>query len=393
MAEPEDIKCIVRAPADVLHPGEGGTVIAPLVGEGSFMLTDEDEHLRGRRAIVPPFHQQAVANHADMVREIVMREIASWPRGTPIAIHPHLRALTLKIILRTIFGEHALIEELHARLFAMFSVTASLVLQEPQLRHLPGWRGSWRRFVADRSEVDEIILDLIEDEAHTHADESVLSMLLDAGELDPERTGATKVRDAVMSLILAGHETTASELAWAFQLLAHNQTVTERLVDDLDSGNDRYLTATIQEVLRHRPVFLFAIPRVVRKPYEIAGTTYSSPVQLVGCIHLMHHDPNLYPEPERFRPERFLQAVSRPDIWLPWGGGRKRCPGHHLAMLEMSTVLRTVLSDLRIEPVGNRIETARWRSVIVTPEKGSQIILRERHAVCMRAIRSPSFPK
>ena len=275
----------------------------------------------------------------------------------------------------------------------MFSVTASLVLQEPPLRHLPGWRSAWRRFLADRSEVDKIILGLIDDEAHNRSHESVVSMLLDAGELDRERTGATQIRDAVMSLILAGHETTASELAWAFQLLAHNQTVTERLVDQLGSGDDRYLTATIQEVLRHRPVFLFAIPRVVRKPYEIAGTTYIPPVQLVGCIHLMHHDPNLYPEPEQFRPERFLQAGPRPDIWLPWGGGRKRCPGNHLAMLEMSTVLRTVLSDLHIEPVGNRIETARWRSVIVTPGKGSQIILRERYAARSRLARSGFVPK
>jgi cytochrome P450 len=393
MSDSEDIKSIVRAPANVLHPGAGGAVIAPLVGEGSFMLADEDEHLLGRRAIMPPFHQQAVANHADMVRSIVARDLASWPRRTPVAIHPYLRALTLKIILRTIFGEDARIGELHARLFAMFSVTASLVLQEPPLRRLPGWRGAWKKFLADRSKVDKIIFSMIQDEVHARSHGSVLSLLLDTGELDVGRVSTPQIRDTLMSLILAGHETTASELAWAFQLLAHNQATAEHLVEDLDDGSERYLIATVQEVLRHRPVFLFAIPRVVHKPYEIAGTTYSPPTQLVGCIHLTHHEPNLYPEPERFRPERFLQAAPRPELWLPWGGGRKRCPGHHLAMLEMSTVLRMVLSDLRIEPVGNRIETARWRSVIVTPENGSRIILRGRQAGRSRTVGSRSFPK
>lgn len=382
MSDPADIQAIVRAPADILHPGTGGAVITPLVGEQSFMLADEDEHLRGRRTIMPAFHQQAVADHADMVREIVAPEVASWPRGRPVALHPHLRALTLKIVLRTIFGEHEHIPELHARLLAMFSITASLVLQEPPLRHLPGWRYAWRRFLANRSEVDSIILSLIEEEAHAPARQSgVLSMLLGAGELDGDRASASEIRDTLMSLILAGHETTASELAWAFQLLAHNPAAADHLADDLQIGGEEYLTATIQEVLRHRPVFLFAIPRVVHKPYEIAGATYKPPVQLLACIHLLHHESDLYPAPERFLPERFLQIPLSPGIWLPWGGGRKRCPGHHLATLEMRTVLRTVLSDLRVEPVGNRVETARWRSVIVTPEKGSQIVLRERHAV------------
>jgi cytochrome P450 len=178
-----------------------------------------------------------------------------------------------------------------------------------------------------------------------------------------------------MSIILAGHETTASELAWAFQLLAHDQVVAGRLVDDLDGGSERYLTATVQEVLRHRPVFLFTIPRVVHRPLTIAGTTYRAPVHLVGCIHLMQHDPELYPEPNTFRPERFLDASPRPEVWLPWGGGRKRCLGHHLAMLEMRTVLRTVLSRLEIVPIGTAVETARWRSVIVTPGRGSRILL------------------
>jgi len=380
MSDPADIKAIVGAPADVLHPGAGGRTIAPLVGEGSFMLAEEEEHLNGRRAILLEFNQRRIGEHAEMVREIAAREIATWPRDTAFASHPYLRALTLRVILQTIFaGEEARLRELHRRLLAMFAVTRSLVLQEPSLRCLPGWRGIWRSFLVERAAVDEIIARLIEEKAHSDArDSGLLSMLLDGEHADSDRSSGTRIRDTLVSVILAGHETTASELAWAFQLLAHEPLVEGRLVEDLDAGGEGYLTATIQEVLRHRPVFLFAIPRVVRRPFEIAGATYRPPIQLVGCIHLMHHDLSLYPEPHRFRPERFLDAPPRPEVWMPWGGGRKRCPGHHLAMLEMRTVLETVLRDFELAPVGEKIETARWRSVIVTPGRGSRIILRKR---------------
>jgi cytochrome P450 len=380
MADPADIKAIVGAPANVLHPGAGGRAIVPLVGEGSFMLAEEEEHLSGRRTILPAFHHRRISEHAGMVREIATREVAKWPRGTSFASHPYLRALTLRVILQTIFGgEEARLRELHRRLLAMFAVTRSLVLQEPPLRRLPGWRGIWRSFLAERAAVDDIIAQLIEEEAHSGArDSGLLSMLLGGEHPDNDQSTIRQIRDTIVSVILAGHETTASELAWAFQLLAHDPVATGRLVDDLDAGGECYLTATIQEVLRHRPVFLFTIPRVVRLPFEIAGTTYRPPVQLLGAIHLMQHDPSLYPEPHRFRPERFLDAPPRPEVWLPWGGGRKRCPGHHLAMLEMRTVLETVLDNFELVPVGEKIETARWRSVIVTPGRGSRIMLRKR---------------
>ena len=160
-----------------------------------------------------------------------------------------------------------------------------------------------------------------------------------------------------MSLILAGHETTASQLAWAFQLLAHNPRVQRRLIEEIDQDTDDvYLTATIQEVLRHRPVFLFTIPRAVKQPIEIGGWTYRPPVHLLGCIYLLHHDPDVYPEPDEFRPERFLEGQPSPYTYLPWGGGRRRCPGSHLALLEMKTVLRAVLETMTVSPASRRME-------------------------------------
>jgi cytochrome P450 len=375
-----DIKTIVQAPSTVLHPGEGGAVIAPLVGAGSFMIAEEDGHLAGRRSILPALHHRLVDEHAEMVRETTTREVATWPLNAPVALQPHLRALTLRIILRTIFGhDDGCIGDLHARLLAMFSVTASLALHGPQLRRLPRWRSIWRSFLAARDEVDRIIASLIRDEVHARArNNGVLAMLLDSSCLANGGVRSGEIRDTLMSLILAGHETTAGELAWAFQLLAHDRAIANCLVDDLDRGGTAYLGAVIDEVLRHRPVFLFTIPRAVRRPFAVGATTYHPPAQLVGCIHLMHHDSSLYPQPHLFRPERFLGDAPTPETWMPWGGGRKRCPGHHLALLEMRTVLATVLSSLELRPVGRHVETARWRSVIVTPGRGCRIVMRKR---------------
>jgi hypothetical protein len=182
-----------------------------------------------------------------------------------------------------------------------------------------------------------------------------------------------------MSLILAGHETTAAQLAWAFQLLAHHPQVRDRLIREIESdAGDDYLTATIQEVLRHRCVFVFAIPRAVAEPVEIGGWTYNPPANLLACIYLVHHDKAIYPEPQVFRPERFLGSRPDPRTWIPWGGGRKRCPGLHLATMEMKVVLRTVLAERTPHAAARQIERPRWRSVIVTPHAGSRVVLAKR---------------
>lgn len=379
---PSDIRAIVRAPANVLHPGAGGAVIAPLVGRNAFMIAEEDRHLVGRRAVLPGFQRQLVGEHAAMVRDIAEREVAMWPLDVPLALHPRLRALTLRVILQTIFDrDDSVLRELHTKLLAMFAVTESLVLHEPRLRRLPRWHGAWQAFVAVRADVDGLVTRLIEDGAHTTAQRcGLLAMLFKSPHLQTSSREPRGLRETIMSLILAGHETTASQLAWAFQLLAHAPAATGYLLDDLDRDDERYLTAVVYEVLRHRPVFLFTIPRAVVQPFELEETTYRPPVHLVGCVHLMHHEPRLYEEPDAFSPERFLEIEPSPEIWMPWGGGRKRCPGHHLAMLEMRTVIRTVLSSLELRAATDRVETARWRSVIVTPGRGCRVILRKRGA-------------
>ncbi len=381
LSDPHDIRTVVTAPADVLHPGAGGSVMAPLFGEESFAVREEDEHWHGRNVVMPAFHHRTVQGYADRIAGIAETEIASWPVDTAFPLATHLHRLTMRVMLTTVIGSgEDRFEALHEGLLGMLSVMASFILQVPRLRHLPGWRSTWRRFMRRRDEVDALIFALIERRRHTDAGGGdLLDILLAAHNLDGSPMADRQVRDNLVSVIIAGHETTAATLAWAFQLLAHNPAVQDRLIEEIDAGSgDEYMDATVQETLRHRPAFLFIPPRAVVRPIEIGGWTYHPPVQLLGCTYLMHHDPRLYPDPQTFLPERFLGESPPAGAWLPWGAGRKRCPGRHLALLEIRTVLREALSTRRVLPTGSRIEHPSWRSVILTPHDGATVLLRGR---------------
>jgi len=379
LSDLSEAKAVFAASPELLRPGEGGATIMPIVGERSFMLADSETHWQGRTMISPAFSRDAIEEHVETVRELAEREIGTWPRNVPFALHDRLRALTLSVILHTLFGRDVdQVPGLLVRLLAMLAVTDGVGLTLPASRSLPGGRASWRRFLADRAAVDAMLLRLVEGRRvrpDGHAD--VLATLIAARDASGRPLSAPYIRDSLMSLILAGHETTAAELCWAFQLLAHHPRVQDRLAGELATGDHTYLTATVLEVLRHRPVFLFAIPRAVAAPITIGGWTYEPPAQLLVCIYLLHHDPAAFPSPDDFRPERFLD--ERPGTsWLPWGGGRKRCPGRRLALLELETVLAATLSTVSVHPAAAKPERPRWRSVIVTPHAGSRVILRDR---------------
>jgi cytochrome P450 len=380
LADPEDIRAVVTAPLNVLHPGAGAALTAPIFGERSFLLLDEDEYLLGRNAIKPALNRDRIHQQSNEIAALAEQEVSSWPLDTPISSHPHISVLTLKVILRRVFGEpDPLTEALHHQLLGMLEVTTSLVLQEPKLRHLPGWRHRWRQFTNHRAHADVLIVKLIARRRDTQdGQDDVLSMLLQARCRDAPMSDR-ELRDNLVSVIVAGHETTASTLAWAYQLIAHHPSVQDRLIDEIDERHDSgYLAATINEIIRHRPVFLFAAPRAVTHPVQISDWTYRPPAHLLACTYLMHHDPAYFPDPHTFRPERFLTGEVQARTWLPWGGGRKLCPGRHLATLELQTVLRATLSTRRLLPAQDRIDHPRWRSALLTPPAGAKIIIEQR---------------
>lgn len=380
LSDPEDIRAVLAADPAVLHPGAGSAILTPLIGARSFMLLEEREHLVSRRAVTPAFHQRLVREHSEMLQDAVERDVASWPAGGEIATHPRIRSLTLRVILRAIFGDNARLEALHSALEKMLDISASFLLQESNLRHLPGWRSTWRDFVRQREVSDALIRGLMtEGRARSAPKVRLLELLLDASTADGSPMTDAEVRDNLMSMILAGHETTTGELAWAFQLLAHNPRSQDRLLEEIDGGgDDRYMTATVNETMRRRPVFLFAIPREVMQPVEIGGWQYRPPAHLAACTYLLHHNPDLFPRPFDFEPERFIDQAQAPRTWLPWGGGRKHCLGRHFALLEVKTILREVLAEHRVLPASDRLEPPRWRSAILVPGRGGKVVLQRR---------------
>jgi cytochrome P450 len=399
LSHPEDIHAVLAASPSVLHAGAGAAVLAPLIGARSFMLCEEEEHRHGRRAVMPVFHARVLESHAAALADAVEREVATWPLGAAVALHPRLRALTLRVILGAVLAEGDAVQAaLHERLAPALAVTASLVLQAPRVRGLPGWRATWRRFQERRAACDELLYTLIrarragsEHPARGEGEHrgDLLDALLAARNPDGAAMSDGQVRDNLVSAIVSGHETTAAELAWALQLLAHHPPVQERLRAELDGGaGEAYLEATIDETLRHRPVFPFLIPRAVVEPVEIGGFLYRPPAHLLGCTYLMHHDPALYPDPHVFRPERFLGGAPRARTWLPWGAGPRSCVGRHLALAEMRAVLRAVLARRLVLPAGEPPERERWRSAILVPHAGGRVVLRPRHSLVRRPRRA-----
>jgi cytochrome P450 len=377
LSDPAEVKEVFTAPPDVLHPGEGARALEPVVGENSVILLDERAHLSQRKLMLPAFHGERMEALTGLLEEVTGREVAGWPLGEPFELHPRLQALTLEVILRAVFGldEGERLDTLRDRLTRILefgSRPASLI---PFLQ-----RGrAWRQFVRGREEVDALLFELV-DERRAAGDaeerDDVLAMLLAARHEDGSPMSKHELRDELMTLLVAGHETTASELSWAFERLARTPRVSERLAAAVASGNgDAYLTATAQETLRHRPVLPQAAPRLVVRPVEIGGFRYPEGVCLAANSYLLHHDPAIYPDPYEFRPERFLDEPPGTYTWIPFGGGRRRCLGASFAMLEMKVVLRSVFARAEPLPAPGPTEGARRRSITLSPRHGATTVL------------------
>jgi cytochrome P450 len=382
LSEPDQLQELFAAPPEVLHPGEGARILEPVVGEKSLILLDEDPHLEQRKLMLPAFHGKKMERLSDLMAEVTEREVASWPRDEPVALHPRLQGLTLEIILRTVFGldPGRRLDTLRGLLTEMLDFGARPSSMVPWARREWGGYGPWSRFVRLRAHADELLFELIDERrAEDGERDDVLAMLLTARHEDGSPMSDQELRDELMTLLVAGHETTASELAWAFERLVREPTVLKRLADEIDRGDgDEYLTATIHETLRRRPVLPNAEPRLVKEPVEIGGWSYPPDVCLIANAYLLHHDPDIYPDPYAFRPERFLDEQPGTYTWIPFGGGRRRCIGASFAQLEMKIVLERVLGASSVQPATDGLELTRRRNITISPGRGARTVLRER---------------
>jgi cytochrome P450 len=387
LSDPGEIKEVFQAPPDVLHPGEGAKILEPIVGRHSVILLDEGAHLEQRKLLLPAFHGERMQRLAGLMAELAEREVASWPREEAIALHPRLQRLTLEIVLRAVFGlqRGAQLDELRELLTRILEFSESpLSLLPPPPRALASI-GPIGRLERLSARADELIFELIEERrrAVDRDGGDVLAMLVGATHEDGSPMSREELRDELVTALVAGHETTASQLAWTFERLAREPAVVARLREEMEADSDEeYLTATINEILRHRPVLPNAEPRLVVQPVEIGGFPYPPGVALFANAYLLHHDPAVYPEPYEFRPERFLEREGGQApgtyTWIPFGGGRRRCLGASFALLEMKLVMRAVLERCELRPAGGRGEAARRRSITISPARGCEVLLRER---------------
>jgi cytochrome P450 len=376
---PELVKAVFQGSNDQLHAGEANALLGPVVGQRSVLLLDGAEHMRHRKLMLPDFHGRRLQVHAETMRECADLEIDSWPIDEPFELLASMQSVTLRIILRAVFGYEPgpAEQELRRRLRAMIDPLAqrrSLMMIFSVIRGR-GQNQSAQQFEARKRAVDEIIYAEIarrREDPDLDQRDDVFSALLLARDEDGEALTDGEVRDELLTLLLAGHETTANGLAWTFDLLLHDRATLIRATE----GEERYLDAVVKEALRLRPV-ISGVGRVVRnEPFRLGDYEVPVGLEINPSIRTIHRRDDLYPEPARFRPDRFLGA-NPPDTytWLPFGGGTRRCLGASFALMEMRIILARVLERAELVPVDPKLAKAQFRLITLSPKGGVPVRL------------------
>ena len=384
LTDPDDLKTVFTGDAATYHAGEGNSILAPVMGERSVLILDEDEHLEQRKRMLPAFHGESVRRYGETMASLSEEEIDRWPVGEPFAVHPRMQALTLEVILHVVIGVDA--EERRRQLRELLptvvdlNLTLALMWLRPQL----GRFGPWRRYHRTLAAADELLYAEIRErraDSGLDARGDVLSLLIRAADEAGKPATDEELRDQLVTLLLAGHETTATALAWCLERLARHPAVLARLVRELDAGDDAYLEAVVKETLRVRPV-IYDVVRKLKAPVELSWGRLPAGVSVLPSIGLVQRDPARHADPSAFRPERFLEGEEElPYSWIPFGGGRRRCIGAAFATFEMKTVLRTMLSRLELETTSEPGERVKLKHITLTPARGGRLSFRPRAPV------------
>jgi cytochrome P450 len=379
VVDPALVKEIFTGDSRGFHAGEANAaVLEPALGPHSVLTLDEDEHMRQRRLLLPPFHGESIRRYGELIREITEREIETWPVGRPFGLRPHTQRITLDVILRAVFGvrdpeRFALAQ----RLVEEFARRSHPIVLFPVLRRRFGRFSPMARFQRARKALDEFIYEEIairRAEAASSDRDDVLSLLLQATHEDGSPMSDQELRDELVTVIGAGHETTATELAWAIERLVRTPRVLARLKQSLGAGEDEYLDAVIKETLRTRPV-ITDVARKLVAPAEIGGYSLPAGTYVLPAILAIHHREDLYPEPFRFRPERFLEGQGEGYAWIPFGGGVRRCIGAAFAQYEMRIVLELVLQRADLRADDRNPERLQPRNITLAPGRDARVVL------------------
>jgi cytochrome P450 family 135 len=390
LSDPEAIRALYTAHEHGLPPGRT-IALLPVMGESSVLLLEGREHLMRRKLMLPPFHGERMRSYESIVREVTERELDSWPGDRTFALHPRMQAITLEVILRAVFGvtDPERGERLRERLPLLLEQSSSAALQFRVLLSSRLGRGDPMAGMREiTSGIDELLLaEIAERRADPASDEreDILSLLIAARFEDGSAMSDRELRDQLVTLLLAGHETTATALAWTFDLLLRHPSTLTRLTDEVDAGeDDAYLRAVISESLRLRPVVPLAGRRLA-SDLNAGGVSLPAGTDVTPAIWLIHTRPDLYPEPYAFRPERFLESSPSTYGWIPFGGGVRRCLGATFAEFEMRIVLETVLHRRALRATSARAERVIRRNVTFSPRHGTVVAATARMRSPVRA--------
>lgn len=377
LSDPEHIKEVFTGDREVFAAGEANSAMSPVLGSHSLLTLDGERHLRQRKLMLPPFHGEAVKRYGERIERITEVEVASWPLGRPFPIRPRMQNIALEVILQAVIGvsDPRRLERLRELLpklleFSVLDMWAiwlfPKLLESPIARRNPAIRV--------RPEVDRLLYDEIDaHRADPDSHDDILALLVSARDANGEPLSDENVLDQIITLLLAGHETTTTGLAWAFERLTRHPAALTRLRQELDAGDERYLDAVIDETLRVRPV-IDGVWRKLTAPAEVAGYRLPAGTIVFPAIVLVQTSSDAFNDPAKFRPERFLDGSAPPYTFIPFGGGPRRCIGAAFAVMEMKRVLATVLGRLDLTAPDQRPEQPRSHHVTQIPQRGARVI-------------------
>jgi cytochrome P450 len=377
VADPAAIKELLTGDQSDLHAGEANSPLSPVLGSNSVLVLDGPRHMHQRKLLLPPFQGSAVRAFREVIREVAEEEVAGWKVGAEFRMRDRMRALTFEVICRAVFGvtERERIERLRATLLPIMDAGGATFFLPAPLRRDLGPLSAWGRLQRRLRRTDELLYQEI---ARRRSDEDleertdVLSLLLRARDEDGESMTDAELRDELMTMLAAGHETTATALAFAFDLLLRHPGVLSRLQEELVRDGDDYLNAVVTESLRLRPV-IDAAERTLTRPRTVSGYELPAGIRVYPAIVLVQRREDLYPDADKFRPERFLDEGAESYAWIPFGGGIRRCIGAALAQAEMAEVIRTVLSRVELRALRPEPEPVVMRGITLVPQHGTPV--------------------
>ena len=398
ISNPQGIQELFTADAKLFESGSGSSILKPLVGANSLLLLDGDRHIQQRKLLMPPFHGERMKAYGNLICEITEQVTSEWKVGQPFIARQSMQDISLKVILRAVFGlqegeRYQQIQQVLTTMLDTFNspLSAVFLFFRSLQQDLGAW-SPWGKYLRRRQQLDELIYQEIRErrQQSESSGEDILSLLLSARDENGESMTDVELRDELMTMLFAGHETTALSLSWALYWINYQPEVREKLLQELNSIDIAnadpititqlpYLNAVCSETLRIYPAVFFSLPRILQAPMQLMGYDLPKGMMVSVCTYLTHHRPDIYPEPKHFRPERFLEQQFSPYQFVPFGGGNRRCLGMAFALFEMKLVLATIVSRYSLELLEKAPIKVVRRGIVFAPAGGVHLTVKEKY--------------